>query len=266
MSSILSHEASVLALYGLHFSPDRAEACYRHLVEWFDSLGCHPDRSEVSGDGFSENVGVFDRFDNRLKRSGFEGVRGFSLYRLVPGGDIPGYDWSVNAEVYQQESYCIIGARSSIAPIPGDSMLSIGRTLIRDLSPVYGIGFRREMSLGPSLYAMGGCMGLQPWGAEKPEGDRIERWRTFGIEQRVYETGLLRDVYPWNLLTHLQLNQQIDGIPLGQWIEQDQNCGSLSVLVNNIWLWEVPEAQMRRVRLALGKAGIVFDARPTGNR
>ena len=183
MSNEFSSEASVVALYGLQFSASRAEACYRHLVEWFDSLGFHPDRSGVSGSGFSEKVGTFDRFDKRLQRGGFGTVHGFHLYRLIPGGDIPGYHWCVTAGVYEKNSYCIVGAQSR-SRIPGESMLLITRTLIGDINPLYGIGFRREMDLGPFLYGMGGCEGLQPWGEEKPEGERIDKWRTFGIEQR----------------------------------------------------------------------------------
>ncbi len=110
MSNEFSSEASVVALYGLQFSASRAEACYRHLVEWFDSLGFHPDRSGVSGSGFSEKVGTFDRFDKRLQRGGFGTVHGFHLYRLIPGGDIPGYHWCVTAGVYEKNSYCIVGA------------------------------------------------------------------------------------------------------------------------------------------------------------
>ena len=64
-------------------------------------------------------------------------------------------------------------------------------------------------------------MGLQPWRQEKPEGDRIDKWRTVGIEEHCYEKGLLRDVYPWNFFTDLQLSRQIGGLCLRQWIEQD---------------------------------------------
>jgi len=266
MFTEFSAEASVVALYGLQFSPGRLEASYKHLVEWFDSLGCHPDRSGVSGMGFGEKVGTFDRFDRRLKRNGFEEVRGFDLYRLIPGGDIPGYHWCVNADIDEEDSYCIVGARSSIAPIPGESMLSVTRTLIRDLTPIYGIGFRREMDLGPSLYAMGGCMGLQPWGADKPEGDRIDRWRALGIKQRCYDKGVLRDVYPWNFLTQLQLSREVEGVPLKQWIEQDHNRGALSTVECGVYLWEIQVAQVAHVRVALENAGMVFDVKSAPNQ
>lgn len=264
MVNEFSTEASVVALYGLHLSPGWAEPCYKRLVEWFDSLGCHPDRGGVSGKGFSEKMGTFDRFDKKLHQKGFQGVRGFSLFRLIPGGEIPGYHWCANAEVDEEESYCIVGSRSSIAPVPGESMFSIARSLIRDLSPIYGIGFRREMDLGPTFYAMGGCMGLQPWGPEKSEGERIDRWRALGIKQRVYEEGFLRGVYRWNVLTELQLARQIEGVSLRRWIEEDRERGSLAIVEGSTWLWEVKEEQMPRVRSAMENAGMVFDVGPTG--
>jgi hypothetical protein len=266
MVNELSSEASVVALYGVQFSPRQLETSYTHLVEWCDSLGFHPDRSGVSGKGFSENVGTFDRFDKRLQREGFEGVRGFNLYRLVPGGEIPGCDWCINAQVVDEYSCCIVGARSSIAPIPGESMLSITRTLIRDLSPVYGIGFRREMDLGPVLYAMGGCMGLELWGEERKQAERIQRWHNIGLEQRCYEKGFLRDIYPWSFLTGSQMSQQIEGIPLKQWIEQNRERGSLSPVEGGTWLWEVQKSQMPYVQSALENGGMIFDVTPASGR
>src|SRR3990172_9377086 len=99
MSSGFSSDASVVAFYGLQFSRARAEACYRHLLDWFDSLGYHPDNLAVSGPGFNEKYRQFDRVDRRLQRTGFEGVDGFSLCRVIPGGVIQGQQWCVSASV-----------------------------------------------------------------------------------------------------------------------------------------------------------------------
>ncbi len=260
-----SSEASVVALYGIQFSASCAKVSYNALVDWFGSLGFYPDRSGVTGRGFSLEVGTFDRFDRQLKRSGFDEVGGFNLYRLVPGGDIPGYHWYVNATVDEEDSYCIMGARSSIAPLPGDSFLTIARSMIRILRPVYGIGYRRKMDLGPVFYGIGGCVGLNPWGAEKPLGERIDKWRELGIEQRLYEKGFLRDVYPWNFLTSIQLSRPVEGVALLEWIQQGTKRGLLSLLEGDMWLWEVGETQLPHVRTVMENAGMIFDV-TTGGR
>ncbi len=257
-----STEASVVAMYGLQFSTDRVDAAYRHLLEWFDSLECHPDRAGVSGDGFKDGVGSFDEFDRQLQRRGFSEVRGLNLYCLVPDGEIPGSDWCVSVDIDHGRSLCVVGARSSIAPIPGGAMASIARTLIRDFDPVYGIGFRREMEFGPTFYAMGGNVGWNLWGEERQKAERIQRWWTDGIEQRIYLKGVLRDVYPWNLLTHLQLGRQVEGVPLKQWIADDHSRGTLSSFEGSTWLWEVSNGMRPRVRVAMASEGALFDAGP----
>ncbi len=249
----VSAEASVIALYGVDFLPGRTMAYYRSLVDWFDLLNSHPDRIGVSGGGFNDTVSEFDVIDRQLMLRGFDGVRGFSLYKLTPGATIPGYHWCVTADVSADDCYCIIGTHSSIARIPSESMLGIARALIRDFTPAYGIGYRREMRLGPSLYAIGGCMGLQPWGADKPEGDRIERWREQGIKQRCYANGYLRGVFPWNFLTKSQLNQFVGEETFGDWILRNPVNGRLSAIDSRMWLWEVEESQIPHVESGLSR-------------
>ncbi len=106
----------------------------------------------------------------------------------------------------------------------------ITRTLIGGIYPLYGIGFRREMDLGPFRTVWGDARACSRGGEEKPGGERIDKWRTFGIEQRVYEKGLLRDVYPWNFLTNLQLSRQIEGILSGSGLNKTGHAGLFRLL------------------------------------
>ncbi len=262
MPSEFSSAASVVAFYGLQFSAARIEACYYHLVDWFSSLGYHPDNLAVLGPGFNRDYHKFDSVDRRLRRVGLDEIDGVSLCRVVPGGVIQGQQWCVSAQADREYSLCSAGARCSIGPLPSERMLSVARAIVGDFAPVYGIGFCREMDLGPVLYAMGGCMGLDPFGPERALGERIDRWRTLGVEGRCYETGFLRDVYGWNFLTEPQLSRQVGSVSLRQWIEQGGNHGVLSNLEGNMWLWEVTESQMAHVRSAMERAGMVFDVEP----
>ena len=264
MPSEFSYGASALAFYGLQLSAARAEASYRHLVDWFDSLGFHPDNLAVSGAGFSEDYDGFEGVDRHLRQSGFEGVRGFSVCRLAPGRAIPVQNWRVDADVSEEYSCCTVGARCSIAPIPGEAILSVARTIVQDLAPVYGIGYRREMGLGPTFYGMGQSVGLNLWGNDRAKAVRINRWNSVGMGRRVYEKGLLRDVYPWNFLTEPHLSRQVEGVSLRQWIGQGKGRGSLTSVGGDMWLWAVQEYQIERVRRAMEGAGMVFDVGPAG--
>lgn len=250
-----SETRTVIAFYGGQFTPERLESLYLSLIAWFDSLDAHPDKLGIDGGGFSGKVGAFTKNDARLRNSGFAGIKGFSLYSLEAEGEVPLWDWQVTAEI--TSSYCIIGACPSNAPIPGAALRSASEYAIRAFTPTYGIGFKREMRLGPTTFVTGLVQGLQPWGDEKPEADRIAAWKV-GIKNRVYERGLLRDVYNWNFLNDSHLDQRIRKVSLKQWIEQDQENGVLLPTAGSLQLWEVQDTQMPNVRRTLQDAGVIF--------
>lgn len=249
---------TVVGFYGGQFKPERLESLYSSLITWFDSLGVRPDKLGVHGGSFNGKVGGFRTNDSKLRKSGFHGVEGFSLYSLIPGGEVPLWDWQVSAEVTAKSATCAIGASPSNSPLPGDALLSISTIVVKTLAPSYGFGFQREMRLGPTMYVAGLVQGLQPWGDERPEGEKIEAWK-IGIKNKVYEQGLLRDVYPWNFLTDLQLGRQIDGKSLKQWIETHPEFGTLSAIADPMFLWQVADVQIVRVRSVLQNAGLVFE-------
>ena len=96
-------------------------------------------------------------------------------------------------------------------------------------------------------------MGAYP--ADTPEGDRMAAWGMTGRDERVYDKGLLRDVYPWSFLTASQFAAPIDGVPLWKWIEQDARRGTISEFMPGTMLWEVPDDRIADVRFALAHAG-----------
>jgi hypothetical protein len=82
-------ECSVVAFYGIQMGPEGLEELYAHLIQWFNALGGLPDKLGIRGDGFSGKVNSFNSMDARLKKSGFQSVRGLSIYTLEPGGSVP---------------------------------------------------------------------------------------------------------------------------------------------------------------------------------
>jgi hypothetical protein len=251
------NEGSVVAFYGGELLSEQLEALYADLITWFDSLNAHPDRLGVHGGGFSEKASSFTVNNARLKRSGFSTAAGFDLYHLRAGGNIPLWDWLVAAHVSREKSTCIIGAFSSIAALPGEALLAISRAVITHIHPSYGIGFRRNMRLGPTLYAYGMVMGPF-FGKERAKAERIAAWGREGIEKRTYEQGILRDVYPWNFLTAPQLNRKVGGVPLEDWIRASAGRGTLLEFCPGVQLWEVPDCDAAPIRAALDEAGDIF--------
>lgn len=249
-----------MTFYGVKISPRRIESLFKHLVEWFDAMDCHPNRMSLDIGAKSSPVRSFSRPNSKLAKEGFGSVRGLSLYYLPSGCKIPLWHWIVTTELSGKRLYCIIGIRSSLAALSRKSPLhTIALKAVECLEPSYGIGFRRDMDLGPSLYGGGLAQGLNTWGKEGQEVDKINVWGDAGMNQRVYEEGILRDVYPWNFLTEAQLSGKSDGINLREWISENARHGRLSPFAKQVWLWEVSDSQMSGVRRHLKKAGLLFD-------
>src|SRR5437763_168555 len=82
--------------------------------------------------------------------------------------------------------------------------------VVRYVIPEYGIGYARPAPLGPTWYAIGICQGF-PISLTKAEYEQkltISRWAN-AMRARVWQRGVLRDVYPWNFLTQPQLSASV---------------------------------------------------------
>lgn len=264
--TVPSEECAAIAFYGIDSGAKAAESFYCTTVEWFNRLGCPPDKVGIKGQGHRGKLGSFALGNAKLQKTGFDGVENFEIVCSTPNA-VTGNDFFVTADWSAKYSYAVIAARSSLATLSSASMLPLAQTVVRQLKLEYGIGYTRAHQLGPAMYAIGICQGLGPGGygvdlteAEREEADSISRWGD-GMTERVWRKGLLRDVYFWNLLTKPQLTKKVGSLPLEQWIQQDESRGKLSTLENGVCLWEVHDADLPGVRGKLREAGIIFDWR-----
>jgi hypothetical protein len=260
----ISDERLVLAFYGVDPSPKVSEDFFLTVGEWFAELGYSPDALGVVGAGHSGKVGDYRRTKAKLEKVGFSNVESLSVRVSDPSKTIPWMEYLASAcfsHAGDDGGYAIVAAPSSLAT--KDLWLPVAHKLIRGVRPAYGIGFKRELHLGPVMYAMGVCQGLGVGltGDAYEQARNISRWSDLGMVEEVYREGLLRDVYPWNFLTQPQLTKPVGGVPLEHWIRRDTTWGILSPLRGGVFLWEVDEAHVPAVQLALHQAGAIFDWR-----
>jgi hypothetical protein len=144
-------------------------------------------------------------------------------------------------------------------------MIAFARSIAEDVKPDYGISYTRKHRLGPLMYAIGICQGLGSGGygvdlteSEREEAESISRWGD-GMMERVWQKGILRDVYLWNFLTHPHLVKPVGGVPFKMWIQQDVRRGTVNTLCDGISLWQVDEANLPSVRQSLHQASLIFD-------
>ncbi len=254
-------KCTVVAFYGTAglFNEDLRRLCGTFLG-WFSSIGRQPDKMALTGTGYSGKQVGFARANAVAARRDFEGVAGFSLTVMSPGGSVPTVDYDATADYSGRFSYALIAAKGGLIELDRRT-LDTCTELARLTHPRYGIGYTRQVRLGPVFYAIGLSQGLGFSDPERAEAVRISRWGDRGMAGRVFDKGLLRDVYCWNFLNEAQRNSQIQGRRLEDWIGSEAWTGELSDFTEDLALWKVTEHHNNRVRSALLEAGLLFPAR-----
>jgi hypothetical protein len=266
-SEIISEECSVLAFYGIGEREDQKAYFFDTMTQWFEKLGYPPNRLSIRGLGHSGKAISFTRGAANLRKTGFKEISTIGMYSMPPKWDFLINDCLLYASYNNDTRYdgrskfsdMTVAARSSIASLAHDSLLPIAQTLVEELKPDYGIGYKGLKSKAPSLYAIGLNYGAgASSGPEYEESVNIGRWSD-GMEQHVYRGGILRDVYPWNFLNRKQLDMNVGDISLEQWIQQDDNRGSLNPISKDLHLWEVQDANIPALKIELCNVDLIFD-------
>ncbi len=143
-----------------------------------------------------------------------------SLVHMLPDSVEPLRDWDVSAELMYVSSNKTIylGCDMALANVDLVTGRRLVEALARHVKLRYGIGYARTVELGPELYAHGIVSGLGYSDADMAEADRTGSWFNERIDFNRHLQGLLRDVYPLNVLSAPHLAQPVGGVPLGEWI------------------------------------------------
>jgi hypothetical protein len=165
--------------------------------------------------------------------------------------------WSARPGEY---AYFDLGTSLTTVPDAEQRVMAlVGRWLDR-IRPAYGIGFYRPRRRGPDAYGIGLSHGYQGVydGPEYEESRAVNRWAD-GMDEAVYDVGILRDVYPYSLLTTRHLERPVDGgCSLQEWITAEPWRGQLSVCQDRYTLWTVASEHLPEVRRQLANAGALY--------
>jgi len=133
---------------------------------------------------------------------------------------------------------------------------SVLKELAALLGPAYGIGFKRGFAFGPDLYVYGMVAGYGYGPADRIKSDLVADW--FREVSRRHRNGLLRDVYPLNLLTACHLARPLGDATLESWIGAAEDRGRLEELFPGQWLWSLDESVIISVRRVLAENGLLI--------
>lgn len=251
----IENPESGIAFYSVRHTAETVETFYSSVVEWFQSLGYPPDKAAIRAPGHSGKYVSFGRADVKLAKNGFAGVTSMEISALMPDAQFLANDYFLTAQYSRKFSFMYVGSLGSIASLSRSVMLPLAQRIIDCACPEYGIGYMRDRSLGPSLYAVGINKGEE---LSYEEALRISRWGN-ASKAHVWREGLLRDIYPWNFITHAHLRKQVNGISLQEWIVQDSQRGEIIPLSKDISLWDIKEINILTVRKILQDNNIIFE-------
>ncbi|MBM3633600.1 MAG: hypothetical protein FJX03_07890 [Alphaproteobacteria bacterium] len=244
-----------LALYDFDVTQFKIKEWVAYGEEWMAKNGYPPNTI-----GFSPQTKyvLFNNGKQRLEKEGYER----ETISFNGGGEPKtSYNWMLMA-------YFSIDHRTTYLCFDEDTIpFSYGvlEQLLVDLcqlcSPKYGIGFMRDEKHGPDAYAIGFSQGLK-LAYENPEHgkerERISKWLDVYRGKEGYQTGDLRDIYPFNVLSQAHLNRLINGHRFQDWVQASTERGQLKQISETVSTWWVEPENIPYVREVLAPSGMIL--------
>ena len=229
-----------------------------YLEDWFEKIGLMPNR--ISGRG-KKNIGFIPE-RKRLENENFSGLKnGFWLAAIPSNAGTEMFDFTAAVHLYyhvNNRRTFLLCWDNQLCDFTRPYLNSLSIELYSYLKADYGYAYQSKFDYGPSFYPLG-VVGSELLSLE--EELSIAKWAAFyGRNDGNYRSGLLRDIYPMNLLSEPHLSQQVFDTHLQSWIESSPDHGELKKLTDTLWEWWVPEDKIEFVRESLKPTGVLLCA------
>nr|WP_253307972.1 hypothetical protein [Rickettsia endosymbiont of Ceutorhynchus assimilis] len=172
----------------------------------------------------------------------------------------------INASLYpnwqnSKKSFFTICIDEKLEPFNIDWWQEIANKFQQLTKAKHGYYYRRHLKFESDAYATGGNVFFLTeeekllcsiWGYKAFMYDR-------GVYlEKLYKTGNLRDIYPLNFLSKVNLDWQVSSNQtLESWINCNPKHGNLKKLSDYFWSWQVEEDQILNIRRALDASEII---------
>jgi hypothetical protein len=130
------------------------------------------------------------------------------------------------------------------------------------IRPTYAIGYALLYYEGPASFAQGlassryATVDRTFYGTPDILRKRsFEFVRTFLNRDRLELNNKIRDVFVFNLLSRSHLDRPVQGTTLEKWIIAN-SAGELKPHMDDTWIWQVPPADIEKIRRPLIQAGV----------
>jgi hypothetical protein len=251
-----------IALYDYDPSTVRLKEWFIFMEKWAIEI---QQPWESAGLGESIRLMFFKSAKRKLEKADF---KNFYRITLLGGVEEPGtnVDWKTTSSLPNKETDCFY--RTSYLCF-SDYLVPFSKERIRDLLKQllefadfkYGICYQRPFQQGPRSYATGAIEYSDKMPVTEYEEDQISSWM-FKYSSKHYRTGLLRDIYPFNILVDIHLKEKVGSQTLDQWINSDPMHGTLEKITNTHWLWSIGNEHITKAQETLQDAGLLLSYNP----
>lgn len=131
----------------------------------------------------------------------------------------------------------------------------------------YGHAYLRPVNLGPVMFAYDLSYTADTEQKLDPqELSEMKFWRWERLDMVTQNrlapfrhlSGMLRDLYPMNVLTSSHVRREICGHPLMDWIASEKRRGYLEEVAEKVWIWVVPPHDLPHLRTTLEAHGLLI--------
>jgi hypothetical protein len=244
-----------IALYDYNPEKGDLKGWFEYMEKWAEEIG-------IPWESASNLKGKLMLFKNAKRKYEKLEYKGIDSTGMLGGVSEPGthLDWKTftnfsveDTELRDTMDLCFPDTQ---VPFTQENLIPILKNLLKFADFKYGICYQRPYNMGPEAYAGGALEGIDlPSNEEK----KIGNWnRKYKLSPHHYRTGLLRDVYPFNILVNTHLTEPVGDKTLESWIDSDPRHGILDKITHSHWLWSVEPQHIPLAQEALQKAGLLL--------
>jgi hypothetical protein len=246
--------ANCIALHDFESIPENIRGWFDYTVNFFRAHGIEPTRmdSQKTDKTVSLKIGI-----KQLEEIGYK-TDGMWIGATPPNHGDDMFDSIFSSYLsYYRNPTLVLCFDDQVAGFNPEVMSKLAHDLSDFFGARYGYAYQRKFSQCPVFYPVG-ILGGNDTIPDKEEDD-ITRWgRTYKYPNRGYRLGLLRDIYPYNFLSHAHFEEKVGDQTLRAWIDADPARGTLTPLTETLWSWQVPPQNIESVRATLAPTGIII--------
>lgn len=207
--------------------------------------------SSVAGRPVPSKVTTFD-YARVVRRFQQQPIVAAELYSVPASFKQLAFDWQL--ELSRDAGIGRVFLGCDIDSCSWERFIEVSTSLFVHIVPAYGFGGKVSRLAGPAVSSLGTGTGRET-ATERAE---LIRWRKELGGSRRFEQGLLRSVYPLNILSSHHLVQPIGNSTLMDEIESCRLPGVLSSTIANARMWKVEESDIPTACEVLSRNGLLL--------